>query len=98
MAAVAGDYDNDGMPDLLVLKPGGLALFHNEGEGRFKDVSAAAQLPAWPYLAATAAFVDIDHDGDLDVFVAGLATRRQRQGARRRPCSSRTTATAPSPT
>jgi cytochrome c-type biogenesis protein CcmH/NrfG len=71
-AAVAGDYDNDARPDLLVLKPSGLALFHNEGEGRFKDVSAVAKLPAWPYLAETAAFVDIDHDGDLDVFAAGL--------------------------
>jgi Flp pilus assembly protein TadD len=72
-AAVAGDYDNDGRPDLLVLKPGALALFHNEGGGRFKDVTAAAQLPAYPYVALSAAFVDIDHDGDLDVFVAGLA-------------------------
>ena len=72
VAAVAGDYDNDGMPDLLVLEPSGLALFHNEGEGRFKDASATAKLPAWPYLAETAALVDIDHDGDLDVFAAGL--------------------------
>jgi tetratricopeptide (TPR) repeat protein len=73
VAAVAGDYDNDGRADLLVLKPAGLALFHNEGEGRFADASAAAKLPAeWPYRAQTAAFVDIDHDGDLDVFAAGL--------------------------
>jgi cytochrome c-type biogenesis protein CcmH/NrfG len=72
VAAVAGDYDNDGRPDLLVLKPSGLALFHNEGEGRFTDVSVAARLTAWPYLAETAALVDIDHDGDLDVFAAGL--------------------------
>ena len=72
-AAVAGDYDNDGRPDLLVLKPGGLALFHNEGEGRFEDATASAQLPAYPHLSLSAAFLDIDHDGDLDVFVAGLA-------------------------
>ena len=73
IAAVAGDYDNDGRPDLLVLRPGGLSLFHNEGGFRFKDVTVAAQLPAWPYLSATAAFVDYDHDGDLDILVAGLA-------------------------
>ncbi len=73
IAAVAGDYDNDGRPDLLVLKPGALALYHNEGEGRFKDVTAAAQIPAYPFLSVTAAFVDIDHDGDLDIVVAGLA-------------------------
>ena len=70
---MAGDYDNDGRPDLLVLKPGALALFHNEGAGRFADVTSAAQIPAYPFLAVTAAFVDIDHDGDLDIFVAGLA-------------------------
>jgi tetratricopeptide (TPR) repeat protein len=73
LAAVAGDYDNDGRPDLLLLKPGGLALFHNEGAGRFADVTSTAQIPAHPFLAVSAAFVDIDHDGDLDIFVAGLA-------------------------
>jgi Tfp pilus assembly protein PilF len=73
VAAVAGDYDNDGLPDLLVLRAGGISLFHNEGGGAFKDVTAAAQIPAFPYSARSAAFVDIDHDGDLDVFVAGGA-------------------------
>ena len=67
-AAVAGDYDNDGRPDLLASAPGGLSLLHNEGGGRFK--AEAAPVPAWPHAAATAAFVDIDHDGDLDVFAA----------------------------
>jgi hypothetical protein len=66
--AVAGDYDNDGLPDLLASATGGLSLLHNEGGGRFK--AEAAPVPAWPHAAATAAFVDIDHDGDLDVFAA----------------------------
>ena len=73
VAAVAGDYDNDGRVDLLVLKPGALALFHQEPDGTFKDVTAAAKIPAFPFVAVSAAFVDIDHDGDLDLFVAGLA-------------------------
>ncbi|MGE5127888.1 MAG: FG-GAP-like repeat-containing protein [Betaproteobacteria bacterium] len=73
LAAVAGDYDNDGRVDLLLLKPGALALFHQEADGSFKDVTAAAKIPAFPYLSLSAAFVDIDHDGDLDLFVAGLA-------------------------
>jgi len=72
-AAVAGDYDNDGHGDLLVLRPGGLSLFRHDGKGRFEDATSAAHLPAWPHVALSAAFVDIDHDGDLDVFVAGLA-------------------------
>jgi cytochrome c-type biogenesis protein CcmH/NrfG len=66
--AVAGDYDNDGLPDLLASTPGGLSILHNEGGGRFK--AEAGPVPPWPHAAATAAFVDIDHDGDLDVFAA----------------------------
>jgi tetratricopeptide (TPR) repeat protein len=71
LAAVAGDYDNDGLPDLLASGPAGVSLFHNEGGGRFK--AEAAPIAAWPHPAATAAFVDIDHDGDVDVFVAATA-------------------------
>ena len=71
LVAVAGDYDNDGLPDLLASGPAGVSLFHNEGGGRFK--AETAPVPAWPHAAATAAFVDIDHDGDLDVFVAAAA-------------------------
>ncbi|HET9531064.1 MAG TPA: FG-GAP-like repeat-containing protein, partial [Blastocatellia bacterium] len=73
ISAVAGDYDNDSRPDLFVLGPGGLSLYRNEGGGKFSDQTSAASLPAYPHLALSAAFVDIDHDGDLDIFIAGLA-------------------------
>jgi Tfp pilus assembly protein PilF len=72
LVAVAGDYDNDGLPDLLASGPAGVSLFHNEGGGRF-TAQTAAGIPAFPHPAATAAFVDIDHDGDLDAFVAAAA-------------------------
>ena len=39
----------------------------------FKDVTAAAKLPAFPFVSVSAAWVDIDHDGDVDLFVGGLA-------------------------
>ncbi|HKS30282.1 MAG TPA: FG-GAP-like repeat-containing protein [Pyrinomonadaceae bacterium] len=71
--AVAGDYDNDGRPDLFVIRDGGLSLYHNDGNGKFSDVTSAAALPAYPYLASSAALLDADHDGDLDIFIAGLA-------------------------
>jgi tetratricopeptide (TPR) repeat protein len=71
--AVAGDYDNDGKPDLFIIRSGSLALYHNDGGGKFSDVTRAAGLPDYPYLSAATAFVDVDHDGDLDIFVAGLA-------------------------
>jgi Flp pilus assembly protein TadD len=75
IGALAADYDNDGRADVLALRYGGqaLALYHNDGAGRFSDVTKAAGFPIYPYLSISTAFVDIDHDGDLDIFVAGLA-------------------------
>jgi tetratricopeptide (TPR) repeat protein len=74
LGAVAGDFDNDEKPDLLIIGSDALALFHNEGGGRFKDVTAAARIPARANATGVAAFVDSDHDGDLDIFVAGGAS------------------------
>ncbi len=45
-AAVAGDYDNDGQPDLLVVRPGGLVALPQRGRRlRFADATAAAGFP-----------------------------------------------------
>ncbi|MCA1621005.1 MAG: FG-GAP-like repeat-containing protein [Acidobacteria bacterium] len=87
--AVAGDYDNDGRADIFVLRYGASALYHNDGGGRFTDATAAAKIPAYPYHSKSAAFVDYDHDGDLDIFIAGnadaaetlktVASRRERR-------------------
>ncbi|HLA11835.1 MAG TPA: FG-GAP-like repeat-containing protein [Pyrinomonadaceae bacterium] len=71
-AVVSGDYDNDGRPDLFVLRYGTPTLYHNDGNGSFSDVTAAAKIPAYPYLSKSVAFVDVDHDGDLDIFIAGF--------------------------
>lgn len=74
VSAVAGDYDNDGRPDLLVLRgDGGNALYHNDDGSKFSDATKIAGLPNYPFLSASAAFVDIDHDGDLDIFIVGYA-------------------------
>jgi tetratricopeptide (TPR) repeat protein len=75
-AAVAGDYDNDGKPDLFVTRFNDKAfvLYHNDANGHFSDRTkqAGIKIPSTqgaPYLSA--AFVDVDHDGDLDVFITG---------------------------
>ncbi len=72
ITAVAGDYDNDERPDLLLVGYGKLTLYHNDGNGKFSDKTAAADIPGFSRLALSAAFVDVDHDGDLDIFVPGF--------------------------
>jgi len=72
MGAIAGDYDNDGRADLLVLRRTGVALYRQSAPGRFEDVTAAAGLGALQNVSAgyAAAWVDADHDGDLDLVVS----------------------------
>ena len=70
MGAVWGDYDNDGYPDLFLIKWGKPMLFHNDQGHGFTDVSAQAGLPQW-INANTALWFDYDGDGKLDLFVGG---------------------------
>ena len=70
-AAVAGDYDNDTRPDIFILRNGTGTLYHNDGNGSFSDATAKAKIPASPKSPTTAAFVDFDHDGDLDLLLGG---------------------------
>ncbi|HEY7783109.1 MAG TPA: FG-GAP-like repeat-containing protein [Pyrinomonadaceae bacterium] len=70
-SAIAGDYDNDGRPDLFVVRYGSSSLYHNDGNGSFSDVTVTAKIPRYPHLAKSVAFLDSDHDGDLDIFIAG---------------------------
>ncbi len=66
----AGDYDNDGAPDLAISfwgKP--LVLLHNEKNGTLKDVSETLGIKDRQLHSAGLTFVDYDHDGDLDLYV-----------------------------
>ena len=65
-----GDFDNDGDADLLVTRWRSYALYRNRGDGTFEDATEAAGLGGdrdWP---TSAAFADLDNDGDLDLYVA----------------------------
>ena len=76
--AVAGDYDNDGRPDLLLFGARGYTLLHQEADHTFADVTSASALPRPTGSLASAAFADVDHDGDLDIVTAGTAVQMLR--------------------
>jgi enediyne biosynthesis protein E4 len=64
-----GDFDNDGHPDLFVTRWRRYALYRNRGDGTFEDATRRAGLEGdrdWP---TSAAFADLDGDGDLDLYV-----------------------------
>ena len=66
MAAVAGDFDHDGLTDLFVTCVGLNHLFHNLGHGRFEDVTEAAGVGGDENTWSTGAtWIDIDVDGRL---------------------------------
>ena len=66
-----GDVDGDGFDDLFIACFGPDVLLRNKGDGTFEDVSARAGVAiegdrGW---STSAAFADLDQDGDLDLFV-----------------------------
>jgi tetratricopeptide (TPR) repeat protein len=70
VSCAVGDYDNDGKNDLAMALSDRVVLFHNDGGGRFTDVTAKAGItPSNRPSGMT--FIDYDHDGDLDLFVTG---------------------------
>ncbi len=74
MGVAVGDYDNDGYPDIYVTGVNRNILYHNRGDGTFEDVTKKAGLegvePHYGKLwSDSAAWVDVDNDGWLDLVV-----------------------------
>ncbi len=70
MGVAVGDYDNDGLPDVFITGVGGNHLFHNEGGGKFREVTLQAGVGGPPEgWSTSAAWIDYDNDGKLDLFV-----------------------------
>ena len=73
MGVAVGDFDNDGFEDLYVTAYGGNRLYHNDGHGHFTDVTQKSGTagPTTPgeNWSTSAAWVDLDNDGKLDLVV-----------------------------
>ena len=68
LGASVADYDNDGREDVFVTTSEGGRLFHNEGGGRFADVTDRAGIRNRDF-AVSAAWLDYDRDGLADLFI-----------------------------
>ena len=69
IGVAVGDFDNDGYDDLFVTAYGQSRLFHNNGNGTFTDVTQKAGLGGIQEFSTSAAWVDYDKDGRLDLIV-----------------------------
>jgi enediyne biosynthesis protein E4 len=69
MGVAVGDFDNDGFPDIYVTGFPESALFHNNGNGTFTNITEKAGVKNAGKWAASAAWFDYDRDGLLDLIV-----------------------------
>ena len=69
MGVAAGDYNNDGFPDILITCVGQNRLFQNTGKGTFIDVTRKSGLLGRQAFSTSAIWFDFDRDGLLDLFV-----------------------------
>ena len=79
---VQTDFNNDGWPDVFVMRGGWEfpmrnSLLRNNGDGTFTDVTEASGLLSGEHRTHSAAWADFDNDGWLDVFVAHEETPSQ---------------------
>jgi hypothetical protein len=70
LGVAVGDYDNDGHDDLFISALGQSHLFHNNGNGTFTDITKVSGLWGPNEFSTSAAWVDYDRDGKLDLVVA----------------------------
>ncbi|MDQ1386806.1 MAG: enediyne biosynthesis protein [Acidobacteriaceae bacterium] len=70
LGAAIGDYDNDGFDDIFITALGQSHLFHNNGNGTFTEVTKLAGVWGPNEFSTSAAWLDYDRDGKLDLVIA----------------------------
>ncbi len=70
LGIAVADYDGDGRKDIFLDNFGPNILLRNNGNGTFTDVTARAGVGLGPHLGAGACFLDMEGDGDLDLYAA----------------------------
>jgi len=70
LGVAVGDYDNDGDLDIYLNNYGPNVLYRNNGDGTFTDITKKARLDDGFEVGAGTCFLDMDKDGDLDLYVS----------------------------
>ena len=70
LGVAIADYNEDGHPDVFLNNFGPHALYRNNGDGTFTNVTIQAKLKEGGTVGAGASFLDIEGDGDLDLYAA----------------------------
>ncbi len=76
IGVAAGDFDADRRIDLFVTGAGSNRLLRNVDGKRFEDATSTAKINGSSTVGLTARWLDLDQDGDLDLYVLNLATAK----------------------
>ncbi|MFH1920892.1 MAG: VCBS repeat-containing protein, partial [Planctomycetota bacterium] len=70
LGVAVGDFDNNGHPDIYLNNYGPNLMYRNNGDGTFTDVTKQTGTQNGHKVGAGTSFLDVDKDGDLDLYVA----------------------------